>query len=182
MNEKLTPIADGPKPNPLTMHFSLTGAGWAILDLQCAGRSYRIDSFGNMTDGLGDVVRAALALITGADYAQVIFDCEPQIWGLALEPRLADGPCRHVRVTIREGGTSQSDLPVLRWPSAPTFEATVGADDFARAAHAAASRLRENFDDVAYRATWGHPGSFEGFPLRGLAAIEAALAVREYRE
>lgn len=134
------------------------------------------------------MVRAALAVATGQIYADVIFDAEPQRWGLAVEPAgLSDDNVRIMRLMVKDGGTALrsdglSGLPVRDWSSQPLLDCHVTSDDFARAVQQIASKARSDYDDASYRDMWGHVCSLEGFPLRGLRALEAALAIPEYRE
>jgi len=175
----------------MSMVYDLATAGWASLEVVCGSDSFRVSDFGYITDGLGDIVRAALALVAGASHVEVLFDCEPQIWGLAVAPAglVADAqpPIRVCRVTIRDGGTGlgqdgHSFKPVWAWEGPIVFEGFVKSDDFGRAALAMARAVRAKFDDATYRERWGHYASLEGFPLRGLEALETALQITEFRE
>ena len=177
-----------PLPQPITLDYELYARGSARFRICCGEHDFSISDFGSLTDGLGDFVRAALTVATGAGYAEILFDAEPQIWGLAVESAgLSDEKVRIVRISIKDGGRSlQSDghssLPVWKWSSEPVFQGFVTTDDFAREVQQAALKVRRELDDATYRETWGHFGSLEGFPQRGLAALEAALAITEYRE
>ena len=178
-----------PEPEAISFAYSLDDHGWASLSLALGKRTFAIGSFGSTTDGLGDLVRAALQIATGDTHAGVIFDGEPQRWGLAIEPAgLSRDNVRIARVTMRDGGTALnadgwSNRPVWRWVTLPVMiEGHVTTDAFARAVLATTQQAREQFDDITYRDRWGYSGSLEGFPLRGLRALEAALAITEYRE
>lgn len=177
-----------PEPEVVGFSFELHDAGWASLETMVGGRSFTIPSFGYMTDGLGDLVRAALQVATGGSHVGVIFDEEPQRWGLALEPTgLSDTNKRIARLTIRDGGTALSadgwsNPAVWRWATQPVLEGYVETDNFARAVQIITASARARYSDAVYRGRWGYHGSLEGFPLRGLKALEAALAVQEYRE
>ena len=180
-----------PEPQPLSMAYDLGTAGWASFEVSCGSESFRVSDFGYITDGLGDIVRAALALVAGASQAEVLFDCEPQVWGLAVVfaglAADAQPPIRICRVTIRDGGTGLEQgghgvRPVWAWEGPIVFEGFVRSDDFGRAALAMAKAVRADFDDATYRERWGHYASLEGFPLRGLKALETALQITEYRE
>lgn len=177
-----------PNTEALSFDFELDEHGWASLKVSIGERTFQIPAFGDTTDGLGDLVRAALQVVTGATHVGVVFDGEPRRWGLALEPvGLSHDLRRIARLTVRDGGTSLraegwSNQAVWQWTAKPLIEGFVETDDFARAAHLVTADARERYDDVTYRDRWGYAGSLEGFPLRGLAALEAALAVPEYRE
>lgn len=173
------------------MSYKLEESGWASFQLRCGESEFTISDFGDLTDGLGDIVRAALSLVTGTSRVDVVFDAEPQFWGLAVEPAgLADEaptPFRVCRVTIRDGGggsltdVEYSGRPVWLWPSEVLLDGYVRSDDFGAATLRMAEAVRAEFDDAAYRERWGHYASLEGFPLRGLKALSTALSIEEYR-
>lgn len=174
-------------PQRISLDFSLE-EGFATLTVRCGEQEFAIEEFGPDADGLGDLVRAALNVATGSLFATVLFDCEPRRWGLAIEPAgLSPENERVSRLTIRDGGATLSDeghsgLPTWDWSSQVMLCGFVTTDGFAAAVRTAASKAREDFDDATYRQKWGDARSLEGFPLRGLCALEAALAVPEYRE
>jgi hypothetical protein len=174
-------------PEPTQIDYLLVG-GLATLRIRCGERAFTLSDFGSDTDGLGDLIRAALVIVTGSQTADIILDGEPQRWGLAVEPvGLSAENIRVARFTVRDGGTSLSSdgwsgLPVAKWPSEPVFECHVATDQFGQAVLDAAIRMRAEFDDAQYRDAWGHCGSLEGFPLRAMRALEAALSIPEYRE
>jgi hypothetical protein len=189
MINSLDRLTYAPEPEAIAFAYSLDTHGWASLDLTISQRTFSVRDFGNTTDGLGDLVRAALNIATGDSYASLIFDCEPQRWGLAIEPAgLSSNNVRISRISMHDGGTSlnadgYSNRPVWRWDAVPAaFEGHVTTDAFALAVLEIGKQVRSQFDDATYRDRWGHYGCLEGFPLRGLHALEAALAVTEYRE
>lgn len=188
MTNGLIDALTAPTPQPVALDYDLYEQFSARLHVSCGDQEFTIPDFGSMTDGLGDLVRAALSVAAGAQYAEVLFDTEPQRWGLAIEPAgLSDEKVRIKRLTIKDGGSSLtsdglSGRPVWMWSTSPLLEGYVAADDFARAVQLTALKMREQFDDQTYREMWGHHGSLEGFPLRGLLALEVALATPEYRE
>lgn len=171
----------------VSFDFSLRG-GFATLIVRCGEQEFAIEEFGSDADDLGDLVRAALNVATGGMLAQVVFDCEPHRWGLAIEPAgLSADDVRVSRLTVRDGGAALSDeghsgRPVWAWSSPVMLDGFVTTDSFAAAVQGAASKARDDFDDATYRQRWFNPRSREGFPLRGLRALEAALAIREDRE
>ncbi|WP_423141696.1 hypothetical protein ACOYW6_12840 [Parablastomonas sp. CN1-191] len=177
-----------PKPETLNFAFELYEAGWASLEISIGGRTFSIPAFGNTTDGLGDIVRAALQVATGESRVGVILDEEPRRWGLALEPAgLSDDNERLSRLTLRDGGTALSaegwsNQPVWRWTEQPVLEGYVTTDTFARAAQVVTASARARYSDDDYRQRWGFVGGLEGFPLRALKALETALTIPEYRE
>ncbi len=50
----------------VSTEFSLTGPGWADLVISASGKSFRMDGVSYTTDVLGDLLRLALMLATGA--------------------------------------------------------------------------------------------------------------------
>ena len=179
-----------PEPQSLSMSYELGTAGWASLHLKCGETEFTIPDVGYLTDGLGDVVRAALSLVTGASHVEVLFDGEPQVWGLMIEPAgLADADpprLRICRMIVKDGGwgltdAGHSNKPVWLWQSPILFEGHIRSDDLGKAVLAMAEAVREEFDDATYRERWGHYASLEGFPLRGMIALKAALAITEFR-
>lgn len=173
-----------PNPESLSMSFDLHDHGWASLSILLGKQEYKIDQFSYLTDGLGDLVRAALMVVTGSSHAQVIFDGEPEIWGLAIEPAgLSKNNERVMRTTIRDD-TNSIDMsqPVRNWPSQLLLDGYVTSDSFGKAVEEVTLKARADFDDATYRSKWGYHGSLEGFPLRGLSALREALKIDEYRE
>ena len=181
-------LPSAPQPEAVSFSFELHDAGWASLETTVGGRSFTIPAFGYMTDGLGDLVRAALQVATGESHLGVIFDEEPQRWGLALEPAgLSKANERIARLTIRDGGRELSadgwiNQDVWRWATPPVLEGYVETDTFANAVRIVTASARARYSDAVYREKWGYAGSLEGFPLRGLKALEAALSIPQYRE
>jgi hypothetical protein len=65
-----------PEAEMLSFGFELYESGWASLTILVGGRTFTIPAFGSMTDGLGDLVRAALQIATGGSHVGVLFDEE----------------------------------------------------------------------------------------------------------
>ena len=97
---------------------------------------------------VGDLDRVALIITTGASRAEVLFDCEPQVWGLAVEPAgLSSNKERIARLTIRDGGAALKDpghrgLPVWEWSSQIALEGYVTTDNFGSVVQGAAAKAR----------------------------------------
>lgn len=163
-------LASAPEPESVSFRFQLLEGGWASLDTIIGGRTFSIPAFGYLTDGLGDLVRAALQIATGEGFVGVLFDEEPQCWGLALEPAgLTHDNRRIARLTMRDGqrfvnAGGRSDQPVWEWATEPVLDGYAYTDEFARAVQVVAAHAREQYDDKTYRQRWGHFGSLEGFP------------------
>ena len=173
-----------PAPESISMRFDLFDAGWASLKVQCGSHKYTVQNFSYLTDGLADLTRMALMIVTGAPYAQMLLDGEPDIWGIAIEPAgLSKNNERIMRITIRDD-TNSIDMsqPVRNWPSQLLLDGYVTSDSFGKAVEEVTLKARADFDDATYRSKWGYHGSLEGFPLRGLSALREALKIDEYRE
>src|SRR6476469_1808307 len=100
-------IPTTPNPEVVRFQYLLDHHGWATLGVEIGDQAFEFKDFGNTTDGLGDLVRAALQIATGDSYAGVIFDGEPHRYGLAVEPAgLSSDNRRIVRISARDGGTS----------------------------------------------------------------------------
>lgn len=96
-------------------------------------------------------------------------------------------PTSGLRGSRSEGGTALSadgwsNQAVWRWATLPVLEGYVETDNFAHAVQIVTASARARYSDTVYRERWGYHGSLEGFPLRGLKALETALAITEYRE
>lgn len=121
-------------------------------------------------------MRAALMVATSGRYAVASFDGEPQEWRLMLG-------------TDFDSGTLPSSLPVriktfanigLRLPESEgslVFEADTTPDEFAEAVAAAAQSVWEEYGASGYAQRWCP--IMNGFPLRALHALKAAIAVQE---
>src|SRR4051794_440381 len=66
----------------ISIEFKLTGSGWADVTCRFGLNSFVMDGVSDTTDALGDLVRLALVLATGAWTARVNFDREPCEWRL----------------------------------------------------------------------------------------------------
>jgi hypothetical protein len=146
------------------INFTITGVGSANIDLRIAGKNYTIEGASYTTDALGDLVRMALQVATGAETATASFDHEPvesRLWVQSL------------------GGRNGLFLKVLRFPdiygNEPSdagdiaFAVECDATDFATAVAVAANRA---WDTYGPTYSW----LYTPFPLRALRALETALA------
>ena len=161
-------------PESVTIAYLLEQHGWASLNVRVGGSEVEIGSVGYCTDALGDLVRAAVAIATGAMTAQVIFDGEPTLWGIVIQDgwQSALRPQSYrfsVRSRSRDDGTSPSQ--VSSW-SDVVAEGYITADAFAMAVSEAAHLVLTEHGEEGYLARWDmHP-----FPARALVALDAALA------
>jgi hypothetical protein len=149
----------------------LTGSGWAELELRSGHQSFTVDGVSYTTDALGDLLRAALMIATGAWSASVSFDGEPRESRL-IAGNFWDAASRRRRFCVRvlEFADIASKQPDEE--GVPVFEAECEARDFAAAVRDAARRLWEVGAD-------GYRWRDIPFPLRALRALETALATKD---
>jgi hypothetical protein len=159
-------------PEPVSITYSLAQHGWASMIVRVGDSDVDVGSFGYLTDALGDLVRAAVAIATGAISAQMIVNGEPMLWGLAIHDgwQSTRRPQAY-RFSIRVShGDEASPSPVLSW-SDKLVEGYVAADAFAMAVSKAAHEVLIEHGEAGYLARWReHP-----FPMRALVALDAAL-------
>lgn len=147
--------------------FSITGYGSADCNLHIGDKKFTLQGLSYTTDALGDLLRMALEIATGAVTATARFDHEPmesRLWAHNL------------------GGRSGLFLKVLRFSdiygNEPdhagdiVFAAECGAADFANAVVIAAKRVWETYGP-------NYKWSDNPFPMRALRALETALATED---
>ncbi len=160
----------------VSIEYKLGEYGWSSFQLTIGTVSTHVGPFGYCTDALGDLVRAALMVATSVSRAEVSFDGEPREWRLIVEKEWG---------MIGEP-TAKLGIKVLVFPHilprAPdsegekVFEAYTSPDAFAGAVLDAVQRLWDANGAEGYNRAWN---GFQGFPLRGLQALRAALSVEE---
>jgi hypothetical protein len=154
-----------------SVEFRVTGAGWADLVLQFDDKSLTLRGISYTTDALGDLVRAALMIATGAYSAQVSFDNEPGEHRLVLTSHLdaasGKGPVSIVALELADLYAASPNADGHQ-----TFIADCEALDFGRAVLACAHSAQESFG-----ATYDWGGN--GFPVSALRALEIALVTRD---
>lgn len=171
------PKAGPPTPQPLRIDWLLEDHGWASFRLRCGAAEITIGSFGHCTDPLPDLLRAAATLIAGGSYAEAVFDGEPPLWGLALEP-VARSPARApvLRLDLMAGGERMPFSALVKtWPRT-LLTGHVTAEEFGRAMVRAADALLGSCGESGYAERWTSFTSDEPFPHRALAALRTALA------
>lgn len=147
----------------VSVEFNITGVGWAVIVLRIGAQTYTTDSLSDLTDVLGDLVRAALTLATGGN-ARVSFDGEPVETRFVLT-NLLDG--------IKDTGSVA--ITILTFASYDTrqddanghkeFYGDCDVFAFGRAVLACAKRVEAGFAWDTYP-----------YPARAVHALEAALA------
>ena len=130
--------------------------------VRVGGKSLTMEGVSDTTDALGDLLRAGLALGTGAARAEFSFDGEPNEWRWLIE----------IPLTLRILGFASIFDRKPPESGVVLLEAECNPDDFARAALVVGQSVLSRYGVEGYSKQWGwHP-----FPLRALRALEAALA------
>lgn len=161
---------------PASIAYRLGKYGWSSFTLTIGDARVDIGKFGYCTDALGDLVRAALVIAASGSHAEVSFDGEPHEWRLLIDREWGAKTSRamcHVRVLTFANIGAQS--PESEGDN--IFDAQCDSDDFARAVETAAREVFEEHGIDGYNKAW--LPFLNGFPLRGLEALRAALAVEE---
>jgi hypothetical protein len=149
----------------VSIAFTFIGEGWADCELRLGDKHVKLTSISYLTDALGDLLRFALMIATGADSASVSFDREPAQWHL-IATSLLDSASGRGPVSIAVFDTTGEQ------PTAPDDRVFIGdceALDFAQAVLIEMQRLQKSLGDQG----WGVP-----YPVRALRALEAALSDR----
>jgi hypothetical protein len=158
----------------VALSYELGEAGWASFSLKVGAKSIYVGTFGYCTDGLGDLVRAALEIATGSWRAEALFDGEPEAWRLRLQ---RDWSTPGVR-TLMVGVDQLDDISLAaERPGAELFSVSCDADAFAQAVAEGAEAVWRDHGAEGYNRLWN--GLNQGFPLRALTALKAALATEE---
>lgn len=128
-------------PGAVRIVFTPKSTGWASCELSIGGASHRIPSVGYTTDPLGDLVRAALMIVTGAPKATLSFDDEPVETRWVLETGWWSDRnwIDAFRVSLLEFRDIYACEPDDK--GVPVFVAQCNAMEFARAILAEAQRL-----------------------------------------
>jgi hypothetical protein len=147
----------------------LPGApGWASCSIRIGDKSLTIGAFSHvLSEGIDDLVRAATAVVLGAWDQAFSMDEEPEPrWQWTLRRRLLHRPRRfELEVTIKRIDD------VVAEAGDQAFRAVCDPDDFGRAVLVAMKRLIASEAPESLRERWSH------FPMRAIAALEAALAI-----
>jgi hypothetical protein len=147
----------------------LPGApGWAAFKVQSGDRSVEIPMFSHaLSDGFDDLVRATTCIVSGAWERTFSMDDEPEPrWQWLLKRNELWHPRRSgLEVTISRIDDVMVEL------GEEVFRTTCDADDFGRAVLEAMRAMMSSEAPESLRKRW------EIFPVRAIAALEAALAV-----
>ena len=164
-------MAEAEIAQSVRIEFDLGLHGWATIQILAGPLSYEAGTFSYLTDALGDLVRAALAITTGAYRARFSLSGEPMEWRWLIERRNNDPDKLELR--ILSFADAFADEPDDR--GRHEFSASCGADEFARAVSGAAEAVLGLHGLEGYHERWmEYP-----FPLRALRALQTALATKE---
>ena len=148
----------------VSINFDSINTGWAHITLRAGGQSYVFSGASYTTDALGDLVRAALMIATGAYSTRFSFDSEPMEWRVILtslfDQCIATGSISIDILTFADISAHAPDDAGNR-----QFRADCPALDFARAALACARAIEADYEWATYP-----------FPETAVRALEAALA------
>ena len=156
----------------LTIDFRFTGAGWTDIEIANGDRTYLLQGLSYLTPVLDDVVRAAIQIATGAWRAHADFEMEPGIRRLGVEQAHWSGHwVFQPRILVLDYHGSESD------PRATDFTQICAMDidkveEFSTAILHAARSIRDRHGYEGYDDLW----TSTPFPVRAVAALEAALA------
>jgi hypothetical protein len=159
----------------VSIEYTLGQHGWSSFKLTAGDKTIDIGEFGYCTDALGDLVRAALLIAANGSRAEACFDSEPMEWRLVVERDWTQGlPATALRLRVLTFDSF--------WPEAPAsdgkvmLDAYVAADAFADAVRTAAQRIWDTYGPHGYDDAWN---GMNGFPLRALKALKAALTEQD---
>ena len=151
--------------NLLSIDYKLTGAGWSACTLEA--RSAHIElSASYLSDALGNMLLSATAIASGFRTTEFGFDEEP-------------GEYRWVVETLENNVTTLRILEFQElWGYKPNdagrqiFEASTTPVQYAKAVHACASRVLEEYGLKGYTERWTeHP-----FPEKQLALLGEVIS------
>lgn len=158
---------------PVRVEFSPEGTGWAHCKLSIGDAIYEATGVSDTTDPLGDLLRAALVIVTGAPRAELSFDGEPVETRWVLERNWMED--RQWATGFRVRLLTFEDIYAHAPESAgiEVFNARCDAADFARAVLAGAERLIQPKND-----SWltGPSLNYDGSECRtAVRALRSAL-------
>lgn len=148
------------------MEFRLTGVGWAECELRLGERAFTLTGISYLTDALGDLVRLALMIATGAPSAAASFNREPYEWRIVATSLLDHA--------VRTGAVS---IAIFSFPdaftNAPLSEGDldfVGDCDALAFSKAVLVGAKQAIESHGMKGWEGYP-----LPTEALRALEAAL-------
>ena len=158
---------------PVRIAFTPRPSGWAACELSVGGVSHRMPGISDTTDPLGDLVRAALMIRTGAPKATLSFDDEPMETRWILETGWWSGVDWIDAFRVRLLTFASLYDPQPDEQGILVFTAQCDATEFVRAVLVEAERLLEP-DNKSWMTESGL--AFDGSKTRvAVKALQAAL-------
>lgn len=137
----------------------------------------QVGTFGECADQLGDLVRAALMIVTDAPRAVVSFDGEPMEWRLIVDEGWKSSiQPKELRLRILTFEDRSDFRPDCEGEIALDVRCT--AKDFGESVRRAAQAVWEEYGPNRYRSRV----SGEEFPLKALRALSSTLLFPEQDE
>ncbi|MBW8302961.1 MAG: hypothetical protein K0M78_03240 [Brevundimonas sp.] len=140
--------------------------GWARFTVSDGDRTFETRGVSDLTDALGDMVRAAADMAEGAERSVFSFDGEPVETRVTLD-RLSAADLR-----IRVVQYADIYRPSALETGDERISTTVPVAAFARTVLREADRIRSATGDEAYERNWG-----EAYPARDVEILRAALRI-----
>ena len=158
----------------MRLDFHFTGAGWLDLEIANGSDDARLEWLSDVGEGIGDLVRTALAVVAGAWRSEMAFDLEP-------------GKLR----VVAERAYWEDNRWVLQ-PRVQIFDERVGVgeaglvfktyldslDEFGVAVLSSVEELEAKDQSGTFGKEW----PLEPYPGRAIAALRAALELPDKRD
>jgi hypothetical protein len=140
--------------------------GWASAELRSGERAYRLGGFSYVTYAFDDLLRLGVDIALGAYEAEIVFDGEPAGWAWTFQQAFENGgwPCK-LRIYELDDASNRGTRRT------EAFVAEVDRDQIALAILDSVKRLEDALGVQGFEKHWG-----QSFPVRGIAALEAALS------
>lgn len=164
---------------PLEIDFEIEAdaVGRAHLHIRAGEAAHTILSISDATDALGDLIRAALQVVTGASFASATFEGEPTQNALSFLSQTLGHDTDSLRLN-RIGRLRvmvyADDRALVAGDGREAFQGACTVKDFAHAVLRTAESTRDPFSDEEYKSYWN-----DLFPKRALHALQAALAFND---
>lgn len=143
--------------SPVKIELDAGEIGWVQFTLQVGQETFE-HHISDLTDALGDLLRATLQIVSGGLSAECIFELEPGPLSLRLERGRGD-PMAPDSLSL-----------TVRRLNVQVFSAVCASETFGKAVLALADRSLEAGAD-RFHDRWGQP-----FPSRAHAALRSAVA------
>lgn len=159
------PRTAGWAPTPIEIEYRLDGIGWASCSVR-AGEARCELTASYLSDALGDLVRAASEMASGAPRAVANFTEEPGLYSWSLE---RVGSLGEIWLTVRDGRAPSVENP--EGESVVLLACSCTALEFARAVERAATAVLTEHGVAGYKAKWVE----YRFPTRELDGLRTVI-------